>query len=70
MEWIDTPESSNILRFTYDQETQILMVEFKKSGVYQYYDVPDYIFEEMKVAPSKGQYLAQNVKGFFRYARL
>jgi len=46
------------------------MVEFKKSGVYQYYDVPDYIFEEMKVAPSKGQYLAQNVKGFFRYARL
>ena len=28
MEWIDTPESSNIVRFGYDSQAQILAVEF------------------------------------------
>ena len=34
MEWIDTPESSNIVRFGYDSQAQILAVEFKAGSSY------------------------------------
>ena len=70
MIWIDSPESSNITRFAYDNATQVLFVEFRNGGVYQYFDVPESVFEQMKAAPSKGQFLAQNIKGAYRYARL
>ena len=69
MNWIDTPESSNIARFKYDDQSHVLTVEFKQGGTYNYYDVPDPVYEQMKHAVSKGQYLAQNIKGRFRYAR-
>ena len=69
MNWIATPESSNIARICYVQETQVLTVDFKNGGLYNYYDVPETLFEQMKAATSKGQFLAQNIKGRFRYAR-
>lgn len=69
MNWIDTPESSNIARFAYDDQAQVLAVEFKTGGTYNYYEIPEIIFNQMQSAPSKGQFLAQTVKGFYRYAR-
>ena len=70
MSWIATPESSNISGFDYIKETQVLIVEFKNGGRYNYYDVPEAVFEGMKAASSKGQFLAQNVKNVYRYARV
>ena len=69
MEWIDTPHSSNVARFAYDESNQVLKVEFKNGTVYDYYDIPENVFHGMRGAPSAGQYLAQNVKSRFRYAR-
>ena len=69
MDWIETPGSSNIARFCYDAESQILTVDFLKGGRYNYYDVSEVVFEQMKSASSKGQFLSQNVKGSYRYAR-
>lgn len=69
MDWINTPESSNISRFSYDEQSQVLKVEFKNGSVYDYFDVPEHVFDSMKSAQSKGQYLAQQVKGSYRYAR-
>ena len=70
MSWIATPESSNIAGFDYVKESQVLTVEFKNGGRYNYYDVPEIVFEQMKAASSKGQFLAQNIKGIYRYARV
>lgn len=69
MEWIETPQSSNIARFAYDASTQVLTVEFKTGGTYNYFDIPEVIFEQMTSASSKGQFLAQQIKGRYRYAR-
>lgn len=69
MNWIETPDSSNIARYRYDINGHVLQVEFKNGGTYNYYDVPQVVFDQMKAAPSKGQFLAQNVKGRYRYAR-
>lgn len=70
MSWIETPQSSNIARFRYTKETMVLTVEFKNGGRYNYFDVPEGEFEGMKAASSKGQYLAHNIKGRYRYARV
>lgn len=70
MSWIATPDSSNIAGFDYSKEKLVLTVEFKNGGRYNYYDVPEVVFERMKAAPSKGQFLAQNIKNNYRYARV
>lgn len=54
MNWIDTPESSNIARFAYDDIGYVLKVEFKNGGLYDYFDVQPHIFEAMCNAPSRG----------------
>lgn len=69
MSWIATPDSSNIAGFEYVKERQMLTVEFRNSTRYNYYDVPEHVVERMKSASSKGQFLAQNIKGAYRYAR-
>jgi hypothetical protein len=70
MEWINTPESSNIAGFGYNESSRILTVEFKNGGRYEYFDVTTDVFDAMKAAPSRGQFLAQSIKGQFRYARV
>ena len=70
MSWIEAPESSNIARYRYDTRAHVLTVEFNNGGIYNYYDVPHFVYEQMKGASSKGQFLAQNIKGSYRYARV
>ncbi len=69
MEWIETPESSNISRFKFEPGGGVLTIEFSSGATYDYFDVPSPVFEAMKGAASKGQFLAQTIKGSFRYAR-
>jgi hypothetical protein len=68
--WIESPESSNIARFRFDDATRVLYVEFHDGSIYRYFDVPLSVFECMRTAPSKGQFLAVSVKGIYRYARV
>ena len=70
MNWIETPNSSNIARYKYEEKSRVLTVEFRNGGTYNYYDVPKRVYEQMKVANSKGGFLAQNIKGAYRYARV
>lgn len=62
--------SSNISSIGYDEESNTLEIEFNSGAVYQYFDVPLNIYEEIIAAGSKGQYFAQFIKGFFRYAKV
>jgi hypothetical protein len=70
MNWTETPDSSNIARYRYDEKAHVLTVEFKNGGTYNYYDVPLPVYVQMNAATSKGQYLAQNIKNTYRYARV
>lgn len=56
------PESSAIKRFRYNGATKRLTVEFTSGGVYDYLDVPEAVYEGLKAAPSKGDYVTQSVK--------
>lgn len=70
MEWVNDFDSSTIAAFCYDESTRILTIEFKRGGSYNYFDVPSSVFEEMRTAPSKGQFFSQRIKPTFRYARI
>lgn len=62
--------SSNIESIGYDLDTATLEIEFKNNSIYQYFDVPQNIFNDLMMAESKGQYLAQHIKGVYRYSRV
>ncbi|MCQ4638000.1 KTSC domain-containing protein [Anaerovorax odorimutans] len=61
--------SSNLVAVGYDASTQVLRVQFK-SGTYDYFNVPESIYNGLMSAPSKGQYHAAYIKNAYRYSRL
>ncbi len=55
--------TSNVIKsFDYDEKTQTLRVEFNNGSVYQYHDVPDSVYQELKNAPSVGQYFNTHIR--------
>jgi len=62
--------SSNIASIGYNLGNQTLEIEFLNGSVYQYFDVPQNIHEDLMSADSQGKYLAANIKGIFRYSRV
>jgi hypothetical protein len=67
-----TPVNSSMLAsIGYDSSNGTLEVEFKKGGViWQYYDVPEYIWQELQSASSQGQYFLANIRNRFGGARV
>jgi len=63
--------SSNISSIGYDKQSGILEVEFTSGDVYQYFDVPEYLHEQLMKSASKGQFLNMNiVKYNYRYKKV
>lgn len=62
--------SSNIASIGYDENTSTLEIEFLNNTIYQYFDVNKNIYEALMRADSHGGYLAQNIKGVYRYSRV
>lgn len=63
--------SSNILSIGYAPDNMILEVEFTTGAVYQYYDVPQSIYDGLMAADSHGTFLSAYVKkGGYRYAQV
>ena len=54
--------SSNLASVGYDPELRILEVEFLNRSVYQYLNVPGYVYSGLMSASSHGSYLDSHVK--------
>lgn len=63
-------ESSNLASVGYDAKNEILEVEFKHGGIYQYFDVPEYVFEELMNADSHGVYFSANIRNEYKYQKM
>ena len=63
-------ESSHVASIGYDSDTSTLEVEFQDGSVYQYFDVPETVFDGFIAAPSKGVYFHQQIRDVYRYARM
>lgn len=69
IDWIDV-SSTNLARIRYDESTLTLEIEFHGGRVYQYFDVPQHVFEGLSRADSHGAFFNAQIKGHYRYARL
>ncbi|MGA9212484.1 KTSC domain-containing protein [Kaistella sp.] len=56
-------ESSMITSFGFDPIISTLEIEFKSGAVWQYFDVPESVYYEMKSASSRGNFFRASIKG-------
>ncbi len=56
-------ESSMIASFGFDPSTSVLEIEFKSGAVWQYFDVPESVYYDMKSASSCGKFFHSSIKG-------
>ncbi len=62
--------SSVVAAIKYDPATSTLRVIFVSGMVYDYKDVPEKIYKEMKAASSKGTFLNQQIKGNYEFEKI
>lgn len=64
-------ESSNVKGARYDSKGQVLEVQFKNGGTYQYTGVPANLWRNMRRAKSKGKWLNRAIKSpGFEYTKI
>lgn len=61
--------STNLVGVGYNAASMTLRIQFH-SGLYDYYDVPQAVFEGLMDASSKGSYHAKYIKDRYRYRRI
>ncbi|MCH9050094.1 MAG: KTSC domain-containing protein [Proteobacteria bacterium] len=62
--------SSNIASIGYDADTDTLEVEFLSGAIYQYYNVPQNMYDQLMQAGSKGRFLNTYIKNAYPYSRV
>ena len=61
-------DSTTLRTVGYDAERQILQIEFQNRSIYQYFEVPATIYQELMHAPSKGAYFNRSIRPRFDFA--
>jgi hypothetical protein len=62
--------SSDIASIGYDATTETLEIEFKATGIYRYFSVPNSVAEEFQRTPSPGKFFLQNIKGKYSWEKV
>jgi hypothetical protein len=66
----DPVASSNVASIGYDPDSETLEIEFSNGSIYQYFNVPSGLNEQLMVAPSKGQFLNAYIRNAYPYSRV
>jgi len=62
--------SSNIKSIGYDKISSVLEVEFTSGDVYQYFNVPEFLYQQFLQASSHGQFLNDHIRYNYRYQKV
>ncbi len=62
--------SSDLYSVGYDEASNILEIEFDSGSIYQYFNVPLFIYNALLTASSLGKYFASNIKFSYKYTRI
>ncbi|MDR8389504.1 KTSC domain-containing protein [Aliifodinibius sp. S!AR15-10] len=62
-------DSSNIASIGYDQDRALLEIEFNNGRIYEYYDVPQYEYDQLMAAESHGSYANENIYDRYKQQR-
>ncbi len=61
--------STVISNFYYDADSRILKIVFVTGMVYEYKNVPETIYQAMKISRSKGIYFNRYIKGKYEFEK-
>jgi ATP-dependent DNA helicase RecG len=59
--------STTLRTVGYDAQRQLLQIEFHNRSLYQYFEVPQAVYEELMQASSKGAYFNRSIRSHFDY---
>ena len=62
--------SSVVAAIRYDVNTSTLRVIYVSGSVYDYKDVPEKVYKEMKEASSKGEFLNKHIKPTYEFEKI
>jgi hypothetical protein len=62
--------SSTVVSIGYDSQTETLEIEFRNGGIYQYYNVPQTIYQQLMESGSKGQFHHAYIRNAYPYSRV
>ena len=62
--------SSNVESAGYDEVNGTLEVAFVNGTLYEYYRVPQSVYEGLFRAASPGSYLSQNIKPYYQFRQI
>ena len=62
--------STNIASIGYDENSQTLEVEFLNNSIYQYFNIPVSLYEQLMAESSKGKFLNTYIKNAYAYSRV
>jgi len=62
--------SSNLRSIGYDLKSQTLEIEFHDGSVYQYFGVPESIYNALMSASSHGSFFHRHIKDRFGWAKI
>ena len=61
--------SPRISHVQYDRDARVLIVTFRDSGTFRYFDVPEDIYQDMLSAHTADDYFNANVYGRFKHVQ-
>ena len=62
--------SSNISSIGYDSHAATLEVEFTSGDIYQYFNIPEHLYQQFLQASSYGQFLNDHIRYNYRYQKV
>lgn len=63
-------QSSNVASIGYSIEEKKLRIKFNYGGIYDYVNVPAEVYQLMLVAPSKGKFINEKLKGIYQFKKI
>jgi hypothetical protein len=67
---IATVESTTLATVGYDEDQELLQLEFGSRAVYLYFGVPATVYEALLGAPSKGRHFHGTIRGRYPYRQI
>ena len=62
--------SSVVAAVRYDEKTSKLRIIFQSGSIYDYLKVPTNVYNEMKTASSKGEFLNKHIKPVYEFEKI
>ena len=62
--------STNVASVGYSRQLHALEIEFTRGAIYRFLNVQPRVYRDLMAAPSKGRFIAENIRGKYRFVRV